>query len=128
MTIKGIASLLLGSALTLAAQQAPSGPARQTASASRPASVSPVLSDLQRTLTTANEDISRLRIEKWKCDSAQKQQMVQVAQSLQRNITGAMPGLLSDAQNQPQSVASSFKLYHDINIVYEFLNSLAEAA
>jgi hypothetical protein len=128
MKITGIAGLLFVGALGLAAQQTPSAPAGQTATAPRPVGVSPVLADLQRTLATANDDISRLRIEKWKCDSSQKQQMNQVAQSLQRNITGALPGLISDAQNQPNSVAKSFKLYHDINIVYEFLNSLAEAA
>ena len=128
MKITGITGLLLASALGLAAQQTLATPAGQTTTAPRPAGVSPVLADLQRTLTTANNDISQLRIEKWKCDGPQKQQMIQVAQSLQRNITGALPGLISDAQNQPKSVAKSFKLYHDINIVYEFLNSLAEAA
>jgi hypothetical protein len=128
MKITAIAGLLLASALCLAAQQTPSAPNGQTATATRPGGVSPVLADLQRLLTTTNDDISRLRIEKWKCDSSQKQQMIQVAQSLQRNITGALPGLISEAQTQPQSVSRSFKLYHDINIVYEFLNSLAEAA
>src|SRR5205807_4842277 len=73
-------------------------------------------------------DIGKLRIEKWKTDSSQKQQMQQVADSLQRNITSAVPGLISDVRNSQGSVSKTFKLYHNINVVYEFLSSLAEAA
>src|SRR6185312_12639181 len=70
----------------------------------------------------------KLRIEKWKTDSQQKQQMQQVADSLQKNITNAVPGLISDVQTSRGGVLASFKLYHNLNVVYEFLSSMAEAA
>src|SRR5437016_1468035 len=112
------------------------GATAQTTSAPRTAATQPplplnlgaILADLQRASVAANGDIGKLRIEKWKADGSQKQQMQQVADSLQKNISGAVPGLISDVQAAPGSVAKAFKLYHNLNVVYEFLNSLAEAA
>jgi hypothetical protein len=86
------------------------------------------LTSLQQTVVGASRHIGNLRIEKWKADSSQKQQMQQVADSLQKNIVYAIPGLITDVQTSRGSVSKSFKLYHNINVLYEFLNSLAEAA
>jgi len=90
--------------------------------------INSLLGELQRVSTTAIGDIAGLRIEKWKADNNQKQQMKQVADSLERNLTNAVPGLISDVQTAPASVSKVFKLYHNMNVVYEFLNSLSEAA
>jgi hypothetical protein len=83
---------------------------------------------IQQATSSANVNIGKLRIEKWKTDSQQKQQMQQVADSLQKNITNAVPGLISDVQTSRGGVLASFKLYHNLNVVYEFLSSMAEAA
>jgi hypothetical protein len=103
---------------------AQSGPAKP----SIPPALSAIVSDVQRTSSSASTDLGRLQIDKWKIDGSQRQQMQQVAASLKRNITTAIPGLISDVQAAPDSVSKSFKLYHNINVVYEFLNSLTEAA
>lgn len=87
-----------------------------------------ILAELQRTTQSANLDLSKLRIERWKADESEKQQMQQVALSLQKNLTMAIPGLINDLQATPGSVTKAFKLYHDLNVVYEFLNSLSDAA
>lgn len=87
-----------------------------------------ILSDLQRVTLATNGDLTKLRIEKWKADAPEKQQMQQVADSLQRNITQAVPGLITELQSSPGSVLKAFKLYHNLNVVYEFLSSLSEAA
>ena len=131
MTIVRMASMLAMLGLSVFAQSA-SAPAPQTTTArtqSAPAAnANSILAELQRVTIAANGDIGRLRIEKWKADSGQRQQMQQVADSLQRNLTTAVPGLISDAQQSPGSVSRTFKLYHDTNVVYEYLNSLTEAA
>src|SRR2546423_5495767 len=119
------AMVLLCSLLTVA--QTASTAASQPATAAATPSLNTVLADLQRVALATSGDIGKLRIEKWKTDSSQKQQMHQVADSLQRNITSAIPGLISDVQNSQGSVSKTFKLYHNVNVVYEFLNSLAEA-
>ncbi len=129
MTIVRTATVLVMLSLSLAAQSASAPPTTTARPQPAPAAnVHSILSDLQRVTIAANGDIGRLRIDKWKADSAQRQQMQQVADSLQRNLSTAVPGLISDVQSAPGSVSRTFKLYHDTNVVYEFLNSLAEAA
>lgn len=87
-----------------------------------------ILLQIQKATGSANVNLGKLRIEKWKTDSQQKQQMQQVADSLQKNIANAVPGLISDVQTSRGGVLASFKLYHNLNVVYEFLSSMAEAA
>ena len=87
-----------------------------------------ILLQVQKATSSANVNLGKLRIEKWKTDSQQKQQMQQVADSLQKNIANAIPGLVSDVQTSRGGVLASFKLYHNLNVVYEFLSSMAEAA
>src|SRR5579871_6188709 len=60
-----------------------------------------VLAELQRAVESANLDLSKLRIERWKAGDSEKQQMQQVATSLQKNITAAIPGLINDVQAAP---------------------------
>jgi hypothetical protein len=123
------AILLFSLTSALAAQSRQSQTAAPQQAASQPATdLNTLLTNLQRVALSANADIGKLRIEKWKADSSQKEQMQQVADSLQRNISSAIPGLIGDVQAAPGSVSRTFKLYHNINVVYEFLNSLAEAA
>ena len=128
-------SVLFSLGLSVAAQSrkpAAGGVAQQAATQGATQVTGPslnaILSDLQRITQAANGDLSRLRIERWKADGAEKQQMQQVSDSLQKNITMAVPGLINDVQAAPGSVSKAFALYHNMTIVYEFLNSLAEAA
>ena len=107
------------------AQQAPVNPQMQA----RPANdLDTILLQIQQAASSANADIGKLRIERWKTDSQEKQQMQQVADSLQKNIANAVPGLISDVQTSRGGVLASFKLYHNLNVVYEFLSSMADAA
>jgi hypothetical protein len=127
LAVMVIISLSLGLAAQTARQPATARPAQPAAQSSDPA-LNAILSDLQRVSQATNADIGKLRIEKWKADSSQKQQMQQVADSLQKNITQAMPGLISEVQATPASVLQAFKLYHNVTVLYEFLDSLAQAA
>lgn len=91
-------------------------------------SLDPIISQIRQATQSANVNINRLQIERWKTDSATKQQMQQVAESLKKNLTFAVPDLITDVQTNHGSVSSTFRLYHNLNVVYEFLNELAEAA
>jgi hypothetical protein len=92
------------------------------------ADLSAILLQVQQAASSANANIGKLRIEKWKTDSDQKKQLQQIADSLQKNIANAMPGLISDVQASKGSALASFKLYHNLNVLYEFLSGLADAA
>src|SRR4051794_7044714 len=113
--------------LSAIAQQAPVNPQAQ-APAPSSAGLNTILLQVQKATSSANVNLGKLRIEKWKTDAQQKQQMQQVADSLQKNISNAVPGLISDVQTSRGGVLASFKLYHNLNVVYEFLSSMAEAA
>jgi chromosome segregation ATPase len=103
-------------------------PNSQPASATDAPDLDSVIADLQRITADANRDLGALHIEKWKSDNAQRQQMQQAAGSLRRNLSTIMPGPAKELQNSPRSVSRAFKLYHNLNLVYEFLNSLTDAA
>lgn len=87
-----------------------------------------IIDQIQRAALATNGDLGKLRIEKWKTDSDQKAQLQKMADSIQRNVTYAIPGLITDVQNSRGSMSTTFKLYHNITIVYEYLTSLTDAA
>ena len=124
----GVTSILFLIAGTLSAQMQMVPTAVQRVQVA-PANVdlNAVLLQIQQATSSANANIGKLRIEKWKTDSQQKQQLLQIADSLQKNITNAVPGLVNDVQSSRGSVLTSFKLYHNLNVLYEFLNGLTEA-
>ena len=95
------------------------------------ASTTPVLADLDRlqaAASQANLDLGHMRIEKWKADSNSKQQAQGNADSVQRNLTTALPGLIANVRSAPQDVTSEFTLYRNLNVLYDVFVSLTESA
>jgi hypothetical protein len=87
-----------------------------------------LLSRIQQETLGLNADLGKLRIEKWKTDSSTKAQASDNVESIQRNITNALPGLISAVRSAPQSLGANFKLYRNINALYDVLANLAESA
>ncbi|HEY6350388.1 MAG TPA: hypothetical protein VI636_13355 [Candidatus Angelobacter sp.] len=119
--------LSLDLAAQTARQPAPARPPQPAPQASDP-NLSAIVRALQQVSLATTGDLGKLRIDKWKADGSEKQEMQRVAESLQRNITQAVPALISDLQAAPGSVSKAFKLYNNLTVVYEFLSSLSEAA
>jgi hypothetical protein len=90
--------------------------------------VDSVLSKIQQTAKSTDADLTQLRIDKWKTDPENKAQLQQISTSLHKNLTLAVPDLVREVQSGKGSVSATFKLYHNLNIVYEYLSSLADAA
>jgi hypothetical protein len=86
------------------------------------------LDRLQSAAAQANVDIAHMRIEKWKADIGSKQQAQANADSLQRNLTSALPGLIANFRSAPNDLTAGFKLYRNLNALYDVLASFAEAA
>lgn len=105
-------------------------------SASRPQPIgsvamaqSPLLiSQLEQAAMNANQDIARVRIDKWKTDGGTKQQAQSRAQSIQRNIANALPVLLQQARQTPDSLTVNFKLYRNVKALYDEFATLSEYA
>jgi hypothetical protein len=131
--LKTLAVRLIPFALALASltgwAQAPGGPP-QPGGQPQPvqANLNLIIAQVQKAALATNGDLGKLRIEKWKTDSDQKDQLQKMSDSIQRNLTNAVPGLISDVQNSRGNVSAAFKLYHNITIVYEYLTSLTDAA
>jgi hypothetical protein len=106
---------------------APGAPAPQSGSVS----MTPILPELDRLQSAAsdtNAEISKLRIEKWKADAGSKQQAQSNAQSIQRNLGSALPGMISAVRSSPQDLGAEFRLYRNVNALYDVMSSLTESA
>ncbi|MFZ0912103.1 MAG: hypothetical protein WBQ76_07975 [Candidatus Korobacteraceae bacterium] len=124
--------LLLAGATALAQTPAnsPSAPARANAPSVGSAPTVPVLPDLDRLQTAASQatlDLGRLRIDKWKTDADSKQQAQANTDSVRRNLTSALPGLIAAVRSAPQDLGAEFKLYRNLNALYDVFASLTEA-
>ncbi len=92
------------------------------------ANINAVLVQIQQVTAATNIDIGKLRVEKWKTDPEQKQQLQHIADSLQKSMVNAVPVLITDVESSRGGVTASFKLYHNLNVIYENLNYLADVA
>src|SRR5262249_30626090 len=63
----------------------------------------------------------------WRKDSPHGSQSEHVATSLQHNLHDAMPGLIHDARNSPGNFTATFRLYNNLSVVCELLDSLVDS-
>ena len=87
-----------------------------------------LLNRIDQTAQAAALQIASLRIEKWKADGDYKRQAQANADSLQRNMTAALPTLTTTARSTPQNLAATFKLYRNLSALTDVMKSLAESA
>jgi hypothetical protein len=93
------------------------------------------LLELDRTAAATNSDIGHLQIDRWKggwktgwTTNTHKDQAAHAAVSLQRNLKNALPDLIREAINQHGGMSATFKVYEDLNLVCETLDSLVDTA
>ena len=127
--------LLLFASASIQSQTAETSPDSSINPAKDPTSVgghsmAPILPELDRLQAVASQaavDIGRLRIEKWKANSNAKSAAQADADSVQRNLTSALPGLIDAARSAPEDVNAEFKLYRNVNVLYDVFGTLTEA-
>jgi len=94
------------------------------------------LIDLDRVSQATQNDIANLHVEKWKSGwkpgfmkgNSHQAEAQQAATSLQRNLAYALPELIHDVQNSRGSLSTTFKLYDDVSLVCEAVDSLINAS
>jgi len=132
-----VASLLL--VLPLCANAQPSASSAPPPTSMQPSATSPemtsdlvayaqMLSQLQQVSQQTAADLGRMKVDRWKADASVKQQCQTNANSLQRNLTAALPEMIQKTKAAPQELAPSFKLYRNLNAVYDVLSATAESA
>ncbi len=129
MRLPALVLLLCG----LGVAQTPAPPATAAVPATAPASstsagIGPELDSLQTSATQTAGVLGRLRIEKWKADGDSKRQAQSNADSIQRNLTSALPAMIANVRSNPQDMSAQFKLYRNLNALYDVLTSVTESA
>lgn len=93
-----------------------------------PDTVSPLLAQIQAAGRITTADVSLLSIRRWKATGDAKNDAATKAESIQRNLTVALPTIVAQVQNAPNDFAANFKLYRNLDVLYDVLASLAESA
>ncbi len=109
------------------AQQAATPPAPPVAYASVN-EINNILTQVKQTAAAIAADLDRARIEKWKTDGATKRQTQANVDSIQRNLQSALPEILTQVNNSPEDMAASFKLYRNLDALYDVFGSVVESA
>ncbi len=90
--------------------------------------VSPTLDSIDQTARISVSDISHLRIEKWKADGGTRKNAQSDSDSIQRNMSSALPELIAKVRSAPQDLNANFKLYRNLNVLYEYFSRFTETA
>jgi hypothetical protein len=118
--------------LTIAAtaQTTPSNPPSSSAPVaySSVSELNLLLSGLEQTSQATQLDLAKLRIEKWKTDGNTKRATQTDVESIQRNLQSALPEIVAQLRNSPEDLATTFKLYRNLDALYGVLGSVVESA
>lgn len=121
---------LLFLAATGFAQTAPADQASGSApvSYSSVSQLNEVLAGLEQASQTTQVDLAKLRIERWKTDATTKKQTDADVQSIQRNLETALPAVIGELRSSPENLSATFKLYRNLDALYDVLTSVVESA
>ena len=87
-----------------------------------------ILTQLQKTAQSMQSNLGKMRIEKWKADGATKRQTLANVESIQRNLQSALPETIAQLNNAPEDVGVSFKLYRNLDALYDVFGAVVESA
>lgn len=87
-----------------------------------------LLSQLEAASQAAQADLAKMRVEKWKTDSGSKRQAEENSDSIQRNLQTALPEIIAELKASPESLTATFKLYRNLDALYDVFESVAESA
>jgi hypothetical protein len=93
-----------------------------------PADPTATLNSLEQTARNSVGDLAHLRIEKWKADANTRKGAQSDSDSIQRNMSSALPGLIASVRSNPQDLNANFKLYRNLNVLYDVFSRFAETA
>lgn len=87
-----------------------------------------LLGQLEETSKDTQADLVRLRIEHWKTDSNSKKTALANVDSVQRNLQGALPEIIAGLRSAPEDLPATFKLYRNLDALYDVLGNVVELA
>jgi hypothetical protein len=87
-----------------------------------------LLTQLEDTSRTAQLDLAKLRIERWKTDGSTKKQTRSDVESVLRNLQSALPEMIAQLRSAPEDMPATFKLYRNLDALYDVLSGVVESA
>jgi len=87
-----------------------------------------ILAQVRQTSQSIDTDLGKTRIERWKADSGIKSEIQHNAESVRRNLQSAMPEMITQLSNSPEDLAASFKLYRNLDALYDVFGQVVESA
>ncbi|HET9407307.1 MAG TPA: hypothetical protein VFO39_08720 [Candidatus Sulfotelmatobacter sp.] len=123
--------LLAGCAVIAVGQPAPpraDGPQATPVSYASVSELNGLLSQLETTSKMTQDDLTKLRIERWKADSSFKKQTLSNVDSIQRNLQNALPEMIGQVRSAPEDMGATFKLYRNLDALYDVLGNVVESA
>ena len=87
-----------------------------------------ILAQVKQTAQNMQADLDKTRIDRWKTDSSTKRQAQANVESIQRNLQAALPDIISKLSNSPEDIGASFKLYRNLDALYDVFGSVVESA
>ena len=109
-----------------AAQTAAPNPAPPVAYSSM-SELNMMLSELEQGSQRTQVDLAKMRVDKWKTDSNTKRQEQANVESIQRNLQTALPEIIGQIRTSPESLNLTFKLYRNLDALYDVFSSLVES-
>jgi hypothetical protein len=119
-------SAMAGAALAQTAP--PSPPAAEPVPYASAKQVNSLLEQVQKTAQDMQADLSQMRIERWKTDANTRRSTLDDVESVQRNLRDALPEIIGQVRNAPESLPATFKLYRNLDALYDVFSSVAESA
>ena len=87
-----------------------------------------ILAQLEAAAKNTQADMGKLRIERWKTDATYKKQALTNVDSIQRNLQGALPEIMGQLRAAPEDLSATFKVYRNLDALYDVLGSVVESA
>lgn len=124
-----VASLLIVTFFAAVSRPVLAQETSQTAQAAAPQlAMTDALNTLQPLLAEVNSALSSVDARRWKAPGDVRDQTASDIQSIQRDLNGTLPGLLSTAQSAPGSIAPAFAVFRNIDALYDVLLRITETA
>jgi hypothetical protein len=85
-----------------------------------------LLSQLEANSKSTQADLVNLRVEHWKTNNASKKETLNKVDSIQRNLQGALPDVITQLRSAPEDLPTTFKLYRILEALCDVVGSVAE--
>jgi chromosome segregation ATPase len=130
--IKHIATMSLVLSATIATSQETAQPTQHApgppVSYSSVSQLNALLSQIEQAAQMTTVDLAKMRIERWKTDSGTKRQTQANVESVERNLQNALPEIINQLRASPEDLTATFKLYRNLDALYDVLGSMVESA